>query len=183
MSTKLSNRDVDEFWPVAQRMLAEGRSPQEIERTFAAHMARRKKASSCGKPGAMKSIDGIMPDVIRSLEESMRKSETIPPERALFDRLKTEGIRFSFQREIGRYTVPFLVEGFLVIDLMRPGEKAHDEARTAYLDDLGYKIYSIEVDTIRDGLDRIISIIRRGVLKYRGGLDEMRAQAQRRRAG
>lgn len=136
---KITSETVDQFRPFAEQMISEGKTQEEIERTFSTFLALKAK-KTFKKPG----IQPIKQTLAKLTSAERRKSDSVS-ELVLFDLLKAAGIRFVFQKAIGPYRVDFLI-GSLVVELDGPHHQLkveRDKKRDAYLDRFGYKIMRI----------------------------------------
>ncbi len=100
------------------------------------------------------------------------RSKATFAERKLWETLRGKalnGLRFRRQHPIGAYVVDFFCPSAkLVIELdgyfhTDPLRIEHDEARTAWLNERGYRVLRFNNDTILEALDGVLDTIRKAV--------------------
>ncbi len=106
-------------------------------------------------------------EAIQQRAKQLRREQT-PAEQKLWAALRykqLEGLRFRRQHPIGRFIVDFCcVAHKLVIEVDGDShalQANYDEARTAHLQDLGYKIIRFTNDQIHHQLDAVLAEIAR----------------------
>jgi very-short-patch-repair endonuclease len=97
----------------------------------------------------------------------LRQSETLP-EKKLWEQLRSRncgGFKFVRQAPIGPYIADFVCrKKMLIVELdgwthSTPEELAHDTRRTAYLNNLGYRVVRYGNDSAMHGMDGLLTLI------------------------
>lgn len=141
---KITSDIVEEFRPFAEKMLSEGKTQHEIERTFRTFLAL--KARETYKKPSLPPLKSILAKLM-SIDRSQASSIS---EGVLFDLLKSNGVKFIFKKKIGPYTIDYLI-GSLVVELDGPYHQLkveRDKKRDAHLKKLGYEIMRIPVKVL-----------------------------------
>jgi very-short-patch-repair endonuclease len=156
----LHEKLVDDFKPVADRMLSEGATQEAIYRAFQNYLG-IKKRKAIKKPSTKK-VGSILNGLkILNFIEKNKQSADSNAERRLYDLLTDHGIKFKFQYEIGPYRVDYLV-GNLIVELDGPCHnvrKIKDRQRDYYLRKRGYSILHIPLYVLDLDPQAIISQI------------------------
>jgi very-short-patch-repair endonuclease len=153
---------VDSFLPMAEKLKDEGATMSEIMSCFRTHIALQRSAKRAKLPGrepirsARKAIGKI-----QAMAREMSEKADASPERALLDRLQESPMPFRHQPRIGRYRVPFLIDGILVAEIDNPGTR--DPERDRYLKGLGYAIMKISPQTMVARPEAVIPEIKRRI--------------------
>lgn len=159
-----AKRLVDSFGPMAERLKAEGASMGTIMSAFRTHIALRKAATRRAKlspgKGPIRSARDAMGKIEAMAREMMAKAGT-SPERILLEHLQGSALPFRHQPRIGKYRVPFLVDGSLVAEIDDP--ETRDPERDGYLKGLGYTIIRISPQTIGSRPDAVIPEIKKRI--------------------
>ncbi len=172
MSETQPDPTLERFKPIAERLLSEGKSPDEVARFFRTHLALKQKAFY--KRPSINNIGCAMKKVVSTIQGSIGSADS-KAEIIFYDMLKEKGIKFDFQRSIGPYRVDYLIEGFLVCELDGPihnSQRTHDRHRDSYLKRLGYQIKRIPLFHLINNsecvLEEIIGLIDRAKPKKKG---------------
>jgi very-short-patch-repair endonuclease len=104
--------------------------------------------------------------VILAHAREMRHPQT-PAEATLWRALRNRKTGFKFRRQhpIYRFIIDFYcAQAKLLIEIdgeshLQPNQKEYDEARTEYLEELGYKVIRFTNDDVRYNLDVVASEI------------------------
>ena len=111
----------------------------------------------------------IYPPILKAARE-MRHPQT-PAEATLWQALRNRNLRYKFRRQhpIDRFVVDFYcAQVKLCIEVdgpshLDPGQNEYDAARTAFLEENGYKVIRFNNDDVRYDLDAVIDIIIRTI--------------------
>lgn len=136
---KLSDKIINKFLPICQRLRDEGLTDQEIDKYLRQH--HKKKAFDFYRENNLSGLKTVLTGVFTEIEKADSKIEKI-----LFNLLTGEGIQFKFQYKIGPYRADYLLWGFLVVELDGPQhdiQKKHDQNRDKYMGKMGYKVLRI----------------------------------------
>ena len=144
---------VNDFLPVAESMVVEGKKEKEIITAFQSQL-RIKMSNYYAKLKKARSLSFILKSL--TFEGKVSKAELI------FDTMMQEsGISFLSQYKIGPYRADFLVNKFLVVELDGPQhDKKRDRSRDQYMQRMGYEVYRVPLPVLFNNPQDIIKKVK-----------------------
>lgn len=117
----------------------------------------------------MESRHRIYPPILQAARE-MRQPQT-PAEATLWRALRNRNLKYKFRRQhpIKRFIIDFYcAQAKLCIEIdgashLEPGQQEYDAARTAYLEDLSYKVIRFTNDDVRYNIHAVVDEIIRTI--------------------
>lgn len=144
---KLIQKNLEGFLPVATSLAEHGKTPEEIAEIFQ-DQQKIKQLQFYANSRKIKSIKEIFRDIFPN-PSGGEEVATSKAEWIFGTDLKKDGFEFWYQYKIGPYTVDFLFDEFLVVEIDGPQHsKKHDEKRDRYMKKLGYEILRIPLSLL-----------------------------------
>lgn len=163
ITERLYQRLKDDFYPVAEKLAKDGRSPNEIASVFKIQLDIKTQQYYEKVNKGPKRIGEILGNVLDFTEKQKADSKL---ERIFYQILIESEMKFEFQYSIGPYRADFLFSGFLVVELDGPQhEKEHDDRRDLYMRKMGYKIVRVPVWILISDPYAVIEEIREAISK------------------
>jgi len=156
---KLEDSAVQEFMPLAEQLLKEGWSQNDILKLYQTHIYLRTRHLYSNPLSIPKMKNS---ELLAAYRKELGKADS-KAEKILFDLLVQNGIKFKFQYPIGKYRIDFLVDNTLVVELDGPHhqkQKEYDAKRDSYFEGLGYCVLRIPLTLLALTPDAVIEEIK-----------------------
>lgn len=160
-----------EFEPVARRMMEEGADQVDIDRALKNFLGLKARHNFAevhqSMPRAARNLGCLMRNMMHDAGWNVAKEHghDSMTEVVLYNKLRDAGVRFSFQRDIGKYRVDFLI-GSLVVEVDGPchNERLQDDAiRDGCLRKLGYTIMRIPASLVAVDPESVVRAIQKNL--------------------
>ena len=156
------------YHPIVDHWLRNGKSQNEVTRLLKKIMDEKTKIFYKDKNivPLRYALDECLIDIYKSyVGESLGKLTDSSAERIFLEMMRDERIPVRFHSKIGPYTVDYLVNGILVVELdgprhARKKQIEKDEIRNRYLLRMGYKVLRVPVLMLHDDKRKVLRIIR-----------------------